>query len=156
MARDTPYFFASCVGSSVTFSSLMVCFCSSVRLGLRPKCFPAALALLIPSSWRSLLRLISNSAKTPSICRNAFPAAVEVSMAWSRIYSDAPLVSRPLTMLVRSFKSLASRSSFQVTSLFPSCIDFNTPSSCSRPFLLVPYVVSSQKTAPGYLDLMAA
>jgi hypothetical protein len=38
------------------------------------------LALAIPSIWRSRRRFVLNSAKTPSMSRNAFPAAVLVSI----------------------------------------------------------------------------
>src|ERR1700721_3985153 len=42
--------------------------------GFRPLYTPAALALAIPSSWRSRRRFVSNSANTPSISRKHWPA----------------------------------------------------------------------------------
>jgi hypothetical protein len=49
----------------------------------RPLQTPAALALAIPSSWRSRRRLVSNSAKTPRMSRKHLPAAVPVSIGCS-------------------------------------------------------------------------
>lgn len=47
--------------------------------GFLPRYTPLAFAAAMPSIWRSRLRLVSNSAKTPSISRKALPAAERVS-----------------------------------------------------------------------------
>src|SRR5271169_3781506 len=59
--------------------------------GFRPLYTPAALALAIPSSWRSRRRFVSNSANTPSISRKHLPAAVLVSIGCSVAFNEAPL-----------------------------------------------------------------
>jgi hypothetical protein len=60
---------------------------------------PAALALVIPSSCRSLRRLVSNSLNTP---RRRLPAAVLVSIGCSVAFSAAPLALIVWTMSCRS------------------------------------------------------
>src|SRR3954470_23548258 len=51
--------------------------------GGRPLYRPSAFAGAIPSIWRSFRRFVSNSANTPSMSRNALPAAVLVSTGCS-------------------------------------------------------------------------
>jgi hypothetical protein len=58
--------------------------------GLRPLYTPRALAAAIPSICRSRRRLVSNSAKTPSMSRKALPAAVLVSIGCSVTFSVTP------------------------------------------------------------------
>jgi hypothetical protein len=67
-------------------------------LGLRPLYTPAALALAMPSSWRSRRRFVSNSAKTPSMSRKHFPTAVLVSIGCPVAFSAAPLTFSVRTM----------------------------------------------------------
>jgi hypothetical protein len=55
-------------------------------------------AFAIPSSWRSLRRAVSNSAKTLSMSKNALPAGVLVSIGCSVAFRLAPLARSVLTM----------------------------------------------------------
>src|SRR5215218_3981152 len=68
---------------------------------------PRALAAWMPSSWRSRRRLVSNSVNTPSMSRNALPAAVLVSMGGllGGQPSRVPLVA-PQMGVLRGFSSL--------------------------------------------------
>jgi len=52
---------------------------------------PRSLAALIPSNWRPRRRLVSNSANTPRMSRNAFPAAAPVSTGCSVAFKATPL-----------------------------------------------------------------
>src|SRR5215207_3189219 len=60
---------------------------------------PIGFGLGDPSSCRSRRRLVSNSAKTASISKNA---AVVVSMGWSAAFRNAPLAFNSRTMSCRS------------------------------------------------------
>jgi hypothetical protein len=51
---------------------------------------PAALALAMPSSWRSRRRFVSNSANTPRMSRKHLLAAVLLSTGCSVAFSEAP------------------------------------------------------------------
>ena len=61
--------FAISVGRTPPLN-IVLTFSTSIE-GLLPLYTPLAFALAMPSSWRSLRRLVSNSAKTHSISRNA-------------------------------------------------------------------------------------
>ncbi len=54
--------------------------------------------------------IVSNLAKTPSISRNAFPAAVPVSTGCSVAFNATPLALSSCTIPCRSFSERASRS----------------------------------------------
>jgi hypothetical protein len=66
-----------------------------------------------PSNWRSLHKLVSNSANTPSMSRNALPAAVPVSIGCSVALSLIPLAFSSCTLSWRSFTERARRSRLQ-------------------------------------------
>jgi hypothetical protein len=51
---------------------------------------PRVLALAIPSSCRSIRRLVANAANTPGMSGIHFPAAVLVSTGRSAAFMDAP------------------------------------------------------------------
>ena|SRR6202521_992344 len=61
---------------------------ASIEAG-RPLNTPAALALAMPSSWRSRRKLVSNSANTPSMSGKHLPAAVPVSIGCSVVLQGA-------------------------------------------------------------------
>src|SRR6516165_10683953 len=101
----------------------------------------------MPSSWRSLRRLVSNSANTPSISRKHLPAAVEVSIGCSRARSATPLALRARTMSCRSPMLRASRSIRVTTSSSPSRMNCISSSSSSRPARDVPETFSARTSS---------
>ena len=68
------------MADGLSFSSLCSRRISSGPIfGSRPVYTPRSLAAAIPSICRSRLRLVSNSADTPSMSNEALPAAADVS-----------------------------------------------------------------------------
>ena len=105
--------------------------------------WPAAM----PSICRSRRRLVSNSANTPSMSRNALPAAVEVSIGCSVALSAAPLALSTLTTSCRSPMERASRSTRVTTSVSPARTKSSRVASSVRPSRVVPVTFSARTTS---------
>lgn len=73
----------------------------SVSFGLAPNLTPLALALAIPSSWRSFRISVSNSAMDASLLNSSLPVGVEVSIFWSVTTSSTPFSLRPSAIWVK-------------------------------------------------------
>ncbi len=102
------------------------------------------MAFAIPSNCLSRRRLVSNSAKTPSMSRNALPAAVLVSMGWSAARKKAPFRFSSRTMSCRSPIERASRSIRVTTNSSPRRINSRTEASSLRPVRVVPVTFSER------------
>src|SRR5829696_2166522 len=76
--------------------------CLPVDTGLSTLVDPVRFGFGDPLQLAFPSKLVSNSAKTPSMSRNALPAAVVVSIGWSAALRNAPLAFSSRTMSCRS------------------------------------------------------
>jgi hypothetical protein len=102
-------------------------------VGLRPLYTPFSLAAWLPSIGRSRLRLVPNSAKTPSMSRKASPAAVAVSAGCSVARKATSLPFSSWTMSWRSLSQRARRSMPVTTSVSPARRNCMSRSGSGRP-----------------------
>ena len=98
----------------------------------------------MPSICRSRRKSFSNSAKTPSIDKNALPAAVLVSMGCSVAFKWTPFSRSSCTMFWRSRRLQASRSILVTISVSPGRRNSNSVSSSLRPLRLAPEAFSAR------------
>lgn len=122
-ARETPTLRAMLAAPKPCDFSSMISDRFRCAVGVRPRYFPAAFALAIPSACRTNISSRSNCAIAPNIVTRRRPDGERVSTSpppKSRTLRPTPFCSSPETMQRRSAVDRASRSSRVTTSVSPS------------------------------------